>query len=427
LVTLAHRCNLSAEQTRKFTVVAFMDDFGFEGGLLPLLPVGKCKRLRSKPLRSVRRRPQDFSDFNYINDSIITNLLESSEREEGPIDLEYLEHVRRVRLQRSSAAYPYAGDFFKCVENRHEDNNKNWAALPVHERERRWVAEFRMPEDVFLQLLQDVLPHLSPSIPQNPRQRTYTVKEKLLVTLNILAHCPTLRQMASKWGMPHNSIAELCLRPTVSVLDWLFGESPGCKNINWPVDKESECRVMKGFRDRCGVPGCVGAIEGSLIPQRKSTKEQAHQDTGSYYGYKGGIASLLLAVCDIDMRFTYVNAGAPACVGDAGLFGNCQLGQRIRDGLLQQRDTTLYFEDGGVKKIFPYLVGDAAFPLGVNMMKAFDPPPPAGTDAAEYIRRMLLARRVIERAFGWLKGRWGFCKRNVFITHDLLFKIPSTT
>jgi hypothetical protein len=55
---------------------------------------------------------------------------------------------------------------------------------------------------------------------------------------------------------------------------------------------------MKGFRDECGVPGCVGAIDGSLIPQRKPTKEQANQDTDSYYGYKGGIAmhSFLVAV-----------------------------------------------------------------------------------------------------------------------------------
>jgi hypothetical protein len=162
--------------------------------------------------------------------------------------------------------------------------------------------------------------------------------------------------MASKWGMPHNSIAELCLHPTVFVLDWLFCKSAQIKDIKWPSDEESKQRVMKGFRDKCWVPGCVGAIDGSLVPQRKPTKEQAKQDTDSYYGYKEGKASLLLAVCDIHMRFTYVNAGTPACVGDAGLFGTCQLGERVRDGLLQQRVITLYFEDDSVPKIFPYIL-----------------------------------------------------------------------
>jgi hypothetical protein len=48
-------------------------------------------------------------------------------------------------------------------------------------------------------------------------------------------------------------------------------------------------------------------------------------------------------------------------------------------------------------------------------MKAFDPPPFATeTDKTEYNMRILLARCVIERAFGSLKERWVFCKRNVF-------------
>jgi hypothetical protein len=72
------------------------------------------------------------------------------------------------------------------------------------------MSEFRMPEAVFLELLELLTPHLQPSVPQNvASQRTYTVTEKLLVTLNSLAHCLILRQMATKWGMPHCSISEL--------------------------------------------------------------------------------------------------------------------------------------------------------------------------------------------------------------------------
>jgi hypothetical protein len=116
------------------------------------------------------------------------------------------------------------------------------------------------------------------------------------------------------------------------------------------------------------------------------------------------------------MRFTYVNAGAPGCVGDAGLFGRCKLQENIEAGIMKRKDIPLYLENGEIKSIFPYLVGDAAFPLGVHMMKAIDPPPAVGTSEAEYNARILLARarRVIQRAFGWLKGRWLFCKRNVF-------------
>jgi hypothetical protein len=58
---------------------------------------------------------------------------------------------------------------------------------------------------------------------------------------------------------------------------------------------------MRGFRDICKVPGCLGAIDGSLIPMRKPTKDQASQDADSYYVYEGGKALLLLAACDIDV------------------------------------------------------------------------------------------------------------------------------
>jgi hypothetical protein len=352
----------------------------------------------------------DDSDFN----NLINDILESSDGSDESIDLDYLTRVRGQRLRRTCSTYPYEGDIMQCIFNKHPEDHKNWASLPAHERERRWMDEFRMNECEVLELLEMAAPHMEPSIPSNSTMRVYGIKEKLLVTLNFLAHSSSLRQLGSKWGMPHSSIAVVVLKPTVSVLRWLFIINPATKIIKWPKEVEEQQRVMKGFRDRCNVPGCIGAIDGSLIPMKKPTKQQANQDSDSYYGYKGGIASLLLAVCDIKMRFIYVNAGAPACVGDAGLFQRSRLGHLIREGLLTTADVTLYFEDAGVEKIFPYLVGDAAFPLGRHMMKAIDPVPADDTPEKAFNTRILLARRVIERAFGRLKGRWAFCRRNTF-------------
>jgi hypothetical protein len=306
------------------------------------------------------------------------------------------------------------------VNNFHDEESKNWRSLPPTEQERRWMTEFRMPEAVFEELLAFVEPHMGPSVPQNPRQRTYTVREKLLVTLSFLAHCSTLRQMATKFGMPHNSVSVLCIRPTVDALRKVFILTPETNNIRRPVDPVDQERVMQGFRDNCKVPGCLGAIDGSLIPMRKPTKDQANQDADSYYGYKGGIASLLLAACDINMMFTYVSAGAPACVGDAALFQQSQLHHNIEGGVMDQKEVPLYLENGDIKGIWPYLVGDAAFPLGVHIMKAIDPPPAQDSAGANFNKRILLARRVIERCFGRLKGRWVFCKRNAF-WNDLNF------
>jgi hypothetical protein len=72
-----------------------------------------------------------------------------------------------------------------AVNNQLDDESMNRQSLPPTERERSWVPEFRMPEGVFEELLGLVEPHMAPSVPQNTRQRTYTVKEKLLITLNL--------------------------------------------------------------------------------------------------------------------------------------------------------------------------------------------------------------------------------------------------
>jgi hypothetical protein len=45
---------------------------------------------------------------------------------------------------------------------------------------------------------------------------------------------------------------------------------------------------------------------------RKPTREQVSQDRDSFEGYQGGIATLLLAVGDADLKFLYIRAGAPA-------------------------------------------------------------------------------------------------------------------
>jgi hypothetical protein len=104
--------------------------------------------------------------------------------------------------------------------------------LPPDELVRRWIAELRMAEAVFLELLKLLTPHLQPSNPQNiASQYTYTVKEKLLVTLSFLAQCPSLWQMATKWGMPHCSISELCLHPTVRARRLEFLEKAETKSI----------------------------------------------------------------------------------------------------------------------------------------------------------------------------------------------------
>lgn len=52
-----------------------------------------------------------------------------------------------------------------------------------------------------------------------------------------------------------------------------------------------------------------------------------------YWCYKGGEhAIILLAVCDARGKFTYVNVGQLATVGDAAAFSRCALKESIENG-----------------------------------------------------------------------------------------------
>jgi hypothetical protein len=126
-----------------------------------------------------------------------------------------------------------------------------------------------MPEHVFQEHLQLVEPFVRPSIPRNLNKRTHTAQDKLLVTLAWLAHCETLRSLGSKMGLLHARISVLCVCPGVKALRHLFLVNPPTKNIRWPRDEAAQATVMQGFKDRCKVPGCLGAIDGSLIPMKK--------------------------------------------------------------------------------------------------------------------------------------------------------------
>ena len=92
---------------------------------------------------------------------------------------------------------------------------------------------------------------------------------------------------------------------------------------------------MRGFSSRWGLP-YVGAVDGSLIPQRKPSSQQAGGDADADWSHKGHTASLLLAICDADGLFLYVNAGAPGTVGDAGLWSRCDLSAAIASGMLNE-------------------------------------------------------------------------------------------
>lgn len=137
----------------------------------------------------------------------------------------------------------------------------------------------------------------------------------------------------------------------------------------------------------------------------KVKKPLIHGD--SYWCYKQFTAILILATVDARGIFTFVNAGNPGQVGDASAYNTSRLYRRIHS---RKWLGTSAADINGVT-VFPYLVGDAAFSLSPFLMKCY---PDHANEPFQrtFNHRLIRTRRVVEQAFGRLKGRFRILDHN---------------
>ena len=165
-------------------------------------------------------------------------------------------------------------------------------------------------------------------------------------------------------------------------------------SIKFPSGSELE-QVIVDFESLCGIPMCAGAIDETFMQIKKPT------EFGTYYCYKHIMAIIILGCVGGRGIFTYVDAGKPGSVGDSYAYRSSSLFTKVnnREWLSQpsrQLDT---------QTITPFFAADSAFPLAPTTMKCYDDTLlPHWKRSFNY--SLICTRRVVEQAFGCLKGRW---------------------
>lgn len=122
-----------------------------------------------------------------------------------------------------------------------------------------------------------------------------------------------------------------------------------------------------------------------------------------FFNYKKSHSIVLMAICDADYKFIYVDVGCNGRRADGGVFNSCSFANALNSGALNLPDPRSL---PGSDVVLPYvIVADNAFAMRQNLMKPF---PGSNLTPSQRVfnYRLSRARRVIENAFGIMSAKF---------------------
>lgn len=166
-------------------------------------------------------------------------------------------------------------------------------------------------------------------------------------------------------------------------------------------------KIADEFEQRWHLPHALGAIDG------KHVRMQCPPNAGSmYYNYKSYHSMVLLAVCDADYKFTYIDVGAMGQSSDGGVWKRCSLYDKLYDDTNPLGIPTPTLIPGMDEPTSYFLIGDDAFPLTSNLLKPYGG---GGLSRKQrvYNYRLCRCRRIIENTFGIMCAKFQIFHRSI--------------
>ena len=203
------------------------------------------------------------------------------------------------------------------------------------------------------------------------------------MTLWYLGSNESYREIAELFAMSEASVHK-CVDRGVQFLCELAPEY-----IKWPSAEEIP-HVVNSFQNLAGFPGVVGAVDGCHI------KIKAPNDVQADYIDRTATHSVnLMAVCNSQKKFTFIDAGFPGSGHDIRVFSHTKLYEKLNTDMNSVLTSNIN-----------HLIGDSGFQLAPYLLTPYIDKGHLDLTQKKYNKKLSQTRYVIEHAFGLLKGRF---------------------
>lgn len=222
---------------------------------------------------------------------------------------------------------------------------------------------------------------------------------RLSLTLRYLASGDSMTSLHYLYRVGKSTVPKIIAETTEAIWQALQPQ------VLPPPNVQTWAKIAEDFENKWNFPNCVGAIDG------KHVTAQCFKNTGSaFYNYKGTYSTVLMGICDADLRFTYVSIGSAGRESDGGIFQSLDFGRCLETETLPlPSPKTLPGTNTYLPVVF---VGDAAFPLLKNLLRPY-PGTNLSPEKIIFNYRLSTARRVIENTFGVMSARWRIFRRPI--------------
>ena len=153
-------------------------------------------------------------------------------------------------------------------------------------------------------------------------RRAIPPDQRLCVTLFYLATVDSFKTVALLFRMGESTVRKIVYDTCQALWDNMSSDY-----LRTPTTAEEWIKIAESFESNWNFPHCVGAIDG------KHCAIQAPPLSGSeYFNYKRNFSIVLMAACDANYKFTYVDAGTSGRWSDGGTFDHCSLNAQLSAG-----------------------------------------------------------------------------------------------